>query len=1253
MPEIQLKKALNNAFIKIRPERTAIDNFKANLIKLIDGINKNPTETEEFYKNLISDFLKITWYAPDYFINTSKNIDMVIHDGDSSKPIAVMIEAKSHRNKNEMVTCNNLNAKAMQELLLYYLRETNESENIRVKHLIITNAVEWFIFDAGEFYKYFSCNKTLMDLFKDFKSKSLLGKDTDTFYNLIASPYIEKIKNEIEFTYINLSEYENFARSAVTEDDLKLINLYKILSPNHLLKKSITNDSNTLNNNFYLELLYIMGLSEKKEDYKLLIGRNEDGKQQSASLIENALFQLSDTTSYDDIKYYQSFDLIITWINRILFLKLLEAQLLKYQNGNKDYSFLNTNTIKTFNELNILFFNVLAVEPVKRADKVKDKFKNIPYLNSSLFEKTETEKDTILISNLGNEEIDIFHSTVLIDNTGNKRKGKIKILDYIFEFLDAFDFSSEVTEQIQERHKTLISASVLGLIFEKINGYKDGSFFTPGFITSYICSETIKKIVIDKFNSKKKWNIKNFIDLFNNIHSKGSIEEANNIINSLKLLDPAVGSGHFLVSALNEIIAIKSELGVLVDTTGKRILGEIKVFNDELIIFDESGDYFEYKYKIKESQRIQEAIFTEKRRIIENCLFGVDINLNSAKICRLRLWVELLKHSYYRKETGFSELETLPNIDINIKSGDSLLSRFNIKETILFSLLDHTFQEYQEAVEKYKSSNDKSETKKLLEKIKTIKTYFISNMEKHNSLYIEKENLENKLGDLLKDNIEFEFITDKQKEEKNKKFEKITNEINIKQMEIDEFLHGKIYENAFEWRLEFPEILDKNGSFIGFDAVIGNPPYLREGRISKTLFEKYKSSPYYQGKMDIWYLFACLGINLLKQNGILTFIATNNWTTAAGAGKLRNAIVQDTKILKLIDFTSFMVFDNASIQTMIMSFMKDTETDNYNIDYRKLTGDVSLLDALDLLSKKPNNNTEYLSPLLYRNNFVDKYLTFSSSDIILNKIAEKRIYLTEKEVANGIHPHYDFINKKLATLHNLKIGTGIFGLSKTEKNNLKLSKEELKLIKPYYTTDQIHRYYSAPKNNLFIIYTTSKYKKPDSMNKYPNLKKHLDKYKKVITSDNRPYGLHRSREERFFKGEKIFVYRKCVGKPSFSYSDFTCYVSATFYVIKTSRINTKYLLGLLNSKLIAFWLRNRGKMQGNNYQLDKEPLMQIPIFNPTEVQQKPIISYVDKILVAKKENSKADTSGLEQKIDSLVYKLYELSDDDISVIEKV
>jgi adenine-specific DNA-methyltransferase len=1261
MPEIKINDFLNKAYIKERPERNNFNIFKDNMVKLIKILETTSKENEDTHKKDIENFLENTYYSGKYRINKKGNIDTVIfHSNDPNDKVGVIIETKIP-NSYDMVKKDDLNKKSMQQLLWYYLNETEKNKNNEVKTLIVTTGFEWYIFDAVEFYEHFSKNRELIKEYKYYEVENIqiLNNTTKSFYDDVAFKYIKKVKDSIKYVYINIKDYVNILEN--TNEEYKLIDLYKLLSPQSLLKIPAKNDSNILNQKFYHELLYILGLTEIYEEGKIKIGRFEKEKRQMFSLLENTMFQLSEKYSDENIVYNISFDLIITWINRILFLKLLEAQQIKYQDDNKkhEFAFLNIKTVKDFNELNTLFFHVLAVENKKRDERFKDNFKNIPYLNSSLFERTINE-DKIEIRALENKEMDVFSSSVLNDEAGNKRTKEIKLLEYIFEFLDAYDFSSNSYEKIQKKHKTLINASVLGLIFEKINGYNDGSYFTPGFITSHICSETIKNIVINKFNEMKSWKAETLTDIYNFINSDKNInayKEANDIINSIKILDPAVGSGHFLVSALNELIAIKRKLGILIDNEGKILLGKIQVLNDELIVYDEADKYFEYKLNISEKQRIQETLFNEKRHIIENCLFGVDINPNSVKICRLRLWIELLKHSYYKKESGYKELETLPNLDINIQQGDSLISRFRLDVNI--NDFKYNIKELKEAAQDYKSSNDKTENRKLLEKIKKIKTDFSENLTKQNNLYTIIKNLESKLAYLDEKNIELEFITEKQNEEINKKRTKINNEIFEKNKELSEFLSGDKYDIAFEWRFQFPEVLDNDGNYIGFDAVIGNPPYLREGKISKDLFAKHNNSPYYQGKMDLWYIFACVGVDLLKKNGILSFIATNNWTTAAGAGKLRNYIIENTKILKLIDFTNFMIFENASIQTMVMSFLKDNKINNYNIDYRKLVSNAEIVDVQDLLDKKMNNKTIYLSPTINRDNLKNKFLTFSPDDTILNKIAGKGICLTENELAQGIVPNPDIVNNRNISLipnikiakYKIKVGDGVFVIDNSEFKNI--STDEKKYIKPLYEPTEIEKYIIT-KSLKNILYITKKNYKNDA----PKLLEHLEKYREIMDErrENKNgrldyFHLHWSRDLKYFKkGIKILVLRKCI-QPVFAYTEKETFVMMAVNVIKTTRFDNKYLVGLLNSKLIAFWLKNKGKMQGENYQLDKEPLLQIPIFEATEAQQKPIIALVDKILTAKNENLTVDTSKYEKEIDNIVYTLYQLTPNEIEIIK--
>jgi adenine-specific DNA-methyltransferase len=751
------RKALNKAFLKVKPNRTEIEGFKTHLITLLD--RTNDTESEEFHKNLISDFLKDTYYKQHHFINTKGRNDLVIHNGpNANSTVGVIIEAKKPTNKAEMITTQKLNAKAFQELVLYYLRERISHKNLEVKHLVVTNINEWFIFDATLFDRLFAQNKNLVQQFNDFESGRLADTKTDFFYKQIAEPFIDSITAEVEFTYFNIQDFQKTLRNADKADDTSLIALFKLLSPEHLLKLPFTNDSNSLDKRFYSELLHIIGLTETKEGNKKLIERNKEGERHTGSILEDAIIQLDSLDKMSRLDkpgqfgntqqerlFNVALELSITWINRILFLKLLEAQLITYHRFDKastgkginPYSFLNLDKIKSYDDLNRLFFQVLARKYDDRNEDIKKVFEKVPYLNSSLFEPTAIEHSTLFISNLADDKpIPIFGQTVLKDDKGKKLSGQMPTLSYLFKFLDAYDFGAEGGEDIQEDNKTLINASVLGLIFEKINGYKDGSIFTPGFVTMYMSRETIRKAVVQKFNEAKGWTCKTFEELKEDILEEiktGNRKEvrklANKIINSLRIIDPAVGSGHFLVSVLNELIAIKSELKILVDANFEPLSNySVEVVNDELIVTDEDGILFQYKPNSKETQRIQETLFHEKQTLIENCLFGVDINPNSVKICRLRLWIELLKNAYYKNAT---ELETLPNIDINIKCGNSLVSRFALDADLKQALKKSkwTIDSYRLAVATYRNAANKEEKREMERLIENIKSDFRSEIE--------------------------------------------------------------------------------------------------------------------------------------------------------------------------------------------------------------------------------------------------------------------------------------------------------------------------------------------------------------------------------------------------------------------------------------------------------------------------------------------------------------------------------------------
>jgi hypothetical protein len=471
--------------------------------------------------------------------------------------------------------------------------------------------------------------------------------------------------------------------------------------------------------------------------------------------------------------------------------------------------------------------------------------------------------------------------------------------------------------------------------------------------------------------------------------------------------------------------------------------------------------------------------------------------------------------------------------------------------------------------------------------------------------------------------------------------------------EIRQFTNKSRVKSFFPWELYFAEVfMEKNG----FDIVIGNPPYIKE-YTNRNAFDGVRDSPYYQGKMDIWYMFACQGLDLLRsKTGILCFIATNNWVTNTGASKLRNKISNDATLITLLDFGDYKIFEKAGIQTMVLIAQKSRENESYQFDLRKLIGnDCSFANVMELLKKIESHNCEYLHSRFSRKNMIDKFFVFSNQieENLLRKIFNKsNFFLSKREVGTGIDVHQDFVNQSSKEIlgKNYNVGDGIFILSNHEKKKLNLKKNELKIIKPYYTTNEMQKYFGNALNSNWIIYTDSSFKDTDKIVSFPNIKKHLDRYSKIITSDNKPYGLHRSRNENLFIGEKIISLRKCL-EPTFTYTDFDCYVSQSFFVIKTINVNLRFLTGLLNSKLVAFWLRKKGKMQGLNYQIDKEPLLSIPIFVPQEEIQNRIIKLVDNIIEIKRNDIHADTSLISKKIDHIIYSFYELNEDDIFIIE--
>ncbi|EKM9249065.1 class I SAM-dependent DNA methyltransferase [Campylobacter jejuni] len=1244
------KDFFNPYYRKKQIMQNEFDIFSKALMQYLERLESSQSENEDYLvANALSPFLTMLNFKTH--IKTKQKgkseIDLSISKDEFSKDLEVLIEAKKPNSK-EFITHTKVNSKALHETILYYFR--NREYSFSLKFIIITDFYKFYIFKISEFEELFYKNPSFKKLFEEFcNPNSLFKGNTEEFYKEVAK-LIENSKENLKGFLIDLT----FLKDKQKSNFKNLASIYKTFHRDFLLSEFNPNDANSLNNAFYKELLYILGLCESKQNSKLIIAKSEESKE------EQGTFYTAINSKLKEENFETILKLLILWLNRILFLKLIESNLVRF-NDDKNLKFLNFKKIPDFDKLSELFFEVLAKE---KSTRKKSEFAYLPYLNSSLFEKQSIE-NTLEISSLSNDlKLFYYKNTVLKDDKCKAKKGQVGLLEYLFEFLDSFDFGSDDEQSEILSQKELISSSVLGNVFEKLNGYKEGSFYTPSFITSYMCKESITKVVLDKFNAQFDLDAKDISELRKSLRKEDK-KAQKELLNSIKICDPAVGSGHFLVSALNVMLSIYDELNLFDEEF------YLEVQNDEILITGRKGEFIEYKRPKTPKDKahlIQQELFHTKKDIIENNLFGVDINPNSCEITKLRLWIELLKHSFYQSfdDETYHDLKTLPNIDINIKCGNSLVSYFETGKSLShYPNIKERINKYKRIVKDYKEGfyTDKSHINQEIKNLKiSFKNFcFADKFKKEMKGFNDKcEKYSKKYGNFLAvddENLKF-FVSanltlfDFDEKEATKEFANLKKEYdNIFNLESN---------HPFEWRFEFPEILDDDGNFKGFDLIIGNPPYIKEAE-NKELFANTKKLRTYQGKMDIWYHFVGRGFDMLKNNGYLAFIATNNWITNSGAKKLRNIVLEESQILSLVDFSSFMVFDSASIQTMIMSFQKIKPPKNYEFHFAKITTQTPIYeDALSLLKNEKTQNNEILKINLTPKKFIDKTLNFTKSDYeeLFNKIQKYgKFYLEEREVAQGIVYPQENINKKSLEIlgNNFYLGQGIQKLTNEEVENLSLLKNEKILLKPIFESDNIQKYFVKRYNYFWVIYTNSSFKNPNSMDDYPNLKKHLDKFKKVITSDNKPYGLHRARDEKFFTGSpRIVALRKCVGEPKFSYVDFDCYVSATFYVIKTQRINVKYLTAILNSKLIAFWLKHKGKMQGNNYQIDKEPLLNIPIVTINSKNQKiadELINLVDEILKAKEQDKNANTSPLEEKINNIVYKIYNLTEEEIKTIE--
>ena len=1271
---LPVEKTVHRAWLRKPVAREAFDLFREGLKRLFDRIDQG--ESEEHLKRIVADFLTEVWYRDVSEINTKERADLVIHAGRSSRdPVAVIIETKHPANAAEMISAARPNAKALHELILYYLRERSAG-NLGLTRLIACNIYEWYIFDAADFDRYFYSDKRLVRQFRDWEGNRLSSARTDAFYGEIVRPFLERSGIELTCTHIDLRPCEALVRNPAAGGDGKLLPLFKLFSPTHLLKLPFANDSNTLNREFYNELLHIIGLEEIREGGRKLIGRKPEGKRDEGALLENAINVLkvrgclpADETTAPETEgdadariFSAALELCITWINRVLFLKLLEGRLVAWNGGDDRHAFLRPDALQNFDGLEELFFEALAVRPEERRGSVAEKFRFVPYLNSSLFEETDLERETVHIADLkGRLKLPLYGGTVLKDVTGKRREGFLSAPAYLLRFLDAYDFSGEGTGGVRETPRTIINASVLGLIFEKINGYREGSIFTPGFITMYICRETLRRAVVEKFrtNMPGMKKIRTFADLKERLDPADpeARKAANALIDSLTVCDPAVGSGHFLVSALNEIIAVKGELRILCYRDGARIKEyAVGVENDELFVTDRDDERpFAYRLNkngrpIEPLQRLQEALFHEKRTLIEQGLFGVDINPKSVAICRLRLWIELLKHAYYTPESGYARLETLPNIDINIKCGNSLISRFALAggDDVLpgdRARLKVLAGRYREKVLLYKlHPTNKALLRREIEVMK----------EEIQAFSLPTDAEENLLRKLENDLTQTLFDFDREGAEKRTGIQERTAELRRR---LDE-KKRTVYRAAFEWRYEFPEVLDENGRFVGFDCVIGNPPYVRQEMLGAA-FKAYARSRYevYHGVADLYAYFFELGVAVLREGGYFSIIVANKWMRANYGAPLRKWL-REQGLELVVDFGALPVFPEATTYTCIVRIRKGKPSDTFGV----IKADTLEFDSLAAYVQGRRNEVR-------RASLEDGGWSLSN---------EGTAALLKKLHQTGI-PLKEYVKGRI--YYGIKTGFNeAFVIdAATRERIIAEDPKSADLIKPFLAGRDIKRY-EPPTSDHFVIFT----RRGIDIKRYPAIESHLKRFKEQLLPKPKDWKgvVWKGRKPgtyQWYEIQDAVDYYAEFEKPKILWPGISAEVAAFtfdesgFYGNDNNQIiitDDRYLLGILNSSLMKLALINIcDKVQGGFYRLKIAYISQIPIRTidfavPEEkTRYDRIVALVERMLrlhqeppgplpPEENETRLREIAATDAEIDSLVCDLYGLTAEEIRILEE-
>ena len=864
------------------------------------------------------------------------------------------------------------------------------------------------------------------------------------------------------------------------------------------------------------------------------------------------------------------------------------------------------NEFNFFNEyLEPLFYNALNQ---KRGSTEYYQLFNckIPFLNGGLFEPIY--------------KYDWKNVNVQISNEFFSNKDKNGLLD----LFDIYNFTINEDEPLEK--EVAVDPEMLGKIFENLLEVKErrskGAFYTPREIVHYMCQESLInylsneiKIPIEDIDIFIKYGeIIKDVDI--NVNKEENYKMPQTIINNLEkidralenvtIADPAVGSGAFPLGMLNEIVKARS---IIVEYITK--------------------DLNEWKKEdfIRENKR---DLYNLKKNAMKKSIFAVDIEPSAVDITKLRLWLSLVVDS------DVKTVNTLPNLDYNIMVGNSLVDEYKGIKLFDEELLKDKPKrriEHKSSQIRYEFGKDNNlvgigieQEQEILEDIQNLQYELFEEKITKRKIQI-KDEIENKEWEL----IEYKLLKDNKKEEF-KKLEKTKKE------------NRKPY---FLWKMNFSKVFKKKG---GFDIVIGNPPYVKEMNNRKVFEIVNKSSmgkKYHDGKMDFWYYFLHKAIEIKSTTGVINYITPSYWINSKGAYKLIKRISETLNFLNVVDIGKLKVFDTVVGYHMIAMYKDKKKCISDKFIYKKLQNNLNDINKnfdTDNINIKVLNNDNVINE-----NF---NICFENSDIdfsVYSNIGE--FY----DISQGVVEAIDKISNNVIRKYpddNIEVGQGVFVLSKKELDTLMLNKKEKIIIKKYLNGSDVKRYKIYP-NTKYLIYSNKEYKLYIEKDKdFVNIKKHLDKYKKYITSSNGPYGLHRPRKIKFFENKKL-IFKSMFKKPEIALDNNGYYVgmSCSTIISKNLEFSLEALLGVLNSNLALYWFYTNGKKRGIGVDIGVQKLREFPIFDYDKIKIDKLERAVVEVM---KYYEKEDVYNekLEDYINKLVYNLYKLSAKDILKIEE-